>query len=125
DIPSSDTDPTRFGAWVENACLAHAWICGQRVSYWREEPYEVDGILDGSWGTWAIEIKTGAVRAADLQGLLEFSRRHPSYRPLLICDAAALPTAERAGIEAATWRQFLIVGLPGALHKGDVIASPG
>ena len=124
-IPSSDTDPTRFGAWAENACLAHAWICGQRVSYWREEPYEVDGILEGTWGTWAIEIKTGAVRAADLQGLLEFSRRHPSYRPVLICDAAALPTAERAGIEAATWRQFLIAGLPGALHKGDVITSRG
>ena len=30
------TDPARFGAWVENAGLAHAWNAGQRVSYWRE-----------------------------------------------------------------------------------------
>jgi hypothetical protein len=45
-IPSSRIDPARFGAWVENACLAHAWICGQRVWYWREEPYEVDGVIE-------------------------------------------------------------------------------
>jgi predicted AAA+ superfamily ATPase len=37
-IPDPSTDPTRFGAWVENACLAHAWNAGQRVTYWREEP---------------------------------------------------------------------------------------
>jgi uncharacterized protein len=115
-IPTNDTDPARFGSWVENACLAHAWNCGQHVSYWREEPYEVDGVIEGTWGSWAIEIKTGVVRAADLQGLLEFTRRHPSYRPLLICDTAALPTAERVGIEATTWRRFLIEGLPGAIE---------
>lgn len=123
-IPSNDTDPARFGTWVENACLAHAWICGQRVSYWREEPYEVDGIIEGTWGSWAVEIKTGMVRATDLQGLLEFTRRHPSYRPILICDTAALPTAERAGIEAATWREFLNKGLPGAVHMGQAATSP-
>jgi hypothetical protein len=39
----------------------------------------------------------------------------------LICDPTALPTAERAGLEAATWRQFLIAGLPGALHNADVL----
>jgi hypothetical protein len=115
-IPSSASDPTRFGAWVENACLAHAWICGQRVSYRREEPYEVDGVIEGTWDSWAIEIKTGTFKVADLQGLFEFTRRHPSYRPLLVCDTAALPTAERAGVEVVTWRQFLIAGLPGAMR---------
>ena len=34
------SDPRRFGAWVENACLAHAASSGQRVSYWREEPLD-------------------------------------------------------------------------------------
>ena len=29
-------DPDRFGAWVENACLAHAWNAGQQLAYWRE-----------------------------------------------------------------------------------------
>jgi hypothetical protein len=33
-----------------NACLAYAWNSGQRLTYWREELYEVDSILDGSWG---------------------------------------------------------------------------
>ncbi len=117
-IPSSGSAPARFGAWVENACLAYAWNCGQRVSYWREEPYEVDGIFDGTWGSWAVEIKTGAVETSDLRGLLEFTRRNPSYRPLLVCDDAALRVAERAGIEAATWRRFLAEGLPRAVHAG-------
>jgi len=44
--------------------LAHAWNSGQVVSYWREEPLEVDGILEGSWGKWAIEVKTGNSRRA-------------------------------------------------------------
>lgn len=47
-IPERATDPARFGAWVENACLAHAWNAGQRVSYWREEPLDVDAVLEGS-----------------------------------------------------------------------------
>src|SRR5438067_12103609 len=122
-IPSSAHDPTRFSVWVENACLAHAWICGQRVSYWREEPYEVDGVLEGTWGSWAIEIKTGSVKTADLRGLFEFNRRHTSYRPLLICDSAALPLAERVGVEAVTWRNFLVHGLPRAVDAPEGAAS--
>jgi hypothetical protein len=63
----------------------------------------------------ALEIKSGIVKAADLHGLLEFHRRHPGYRPLLICDAGAMPAAERVGVEAVTWSNFLIYGLPGAI----------
>ena len=44
-IPASDRDPARFGAWIENGCLSHAWNAEQRVAYWREEPFEVDGVL--------------------------------------------------------------------------------
>lgn len=85
--PDPVTEAARFGAWVENACLAHAWNSGQEVTYWREEPLEVDGVLDGSWGQWAIEVKTGAVSTADLRPLLEFVRRFPDYRPLLVGPA--------------------------------------
>src|SRR5207249_1218152 len=88
-VPDPARDPARFGAWVENACLAHAWNAGQRVTYWREEPLEVDGVLEGSWGAWAIEVKTGPVSAADLRGLAEFTRRHSNYRPLVLCDEAS------------------------------------
>ena len=106
-------DPSRFGALVENACLAHAWNAGQHVSYWREEPLEVDGILEGSWGKWAIEIKTGPFETRDLGPLLEFTRRHPEFRPLVLCDAVGRATAQRAEVRALAWQEFLLTGPPG------------
>jgi len=109
-IPERDREPARFGAWVENACLAHAWNAGQRVSYWREEPLEVDAVLEGSWGRWAIEVKTGAISAAELRGLSEFVRRHSDYRPLVLCDQAERATVERVGLEGLPWPQFLLAG---------------
>jgi uncharacterized protein len=112
-IPDRATDPERFGAWVENACLAHAWNAGQRVSYWREEPLEVDAVIEGSWGAWAIEVKTRAPSAADLKGLAEFVRRYPKYRSLVLCDDAARLMVERTGFESMAWKEFLLAGPPG------------
>lgn len=82
-IPDPFRDAPRYGAWVENACLAHAWNAGQSVSYWREEPFEVDAVLEGSWGAWVLEVKTGSVTASDLRALGEFTRRFPKYDPLV------------------------------------------
>lgn len=113
--PEPDADPARYGAWVENACLAHAWNAGQQVSYWREEPLEVDAILDGSWGAWALEVKTGRFTSQDLVGLLEFTRRHARFRPLVVCDAAHLPVALAAGAHALRWQDFLLRGPAAAL----------
>ena len=113
-IVDGTSDPARFGAWVENACLAHAWNSGQSVSYWREEPLEVDGISEGSWGKWAIEVKTGRFQMNELTGLLEFTRRHPGFRPLVVCSASGRATAERADVPAITWQQFLLDGPTGA-----------
>jgi predicted AAA+ superfamily ATPase len=112
-IVDGTSDPARFGAWVENACLAHAWNSGQGVSYWREEPLDVDGILEGSWGKWAIEVKTGKFQMNELTGLLEFTRRHPGFQPLVVCSADGRATAERAEVPAITWQQFLLDGPPG------------
>jgi uncharacterized protein len=113
-IADGATDAARFGAWVENACLAHAWNSGQNVSYWREEPLEVDGILEGSWGKWAIEVKTGRFQMNDLAGLLEFTRRHSGFKPLVVCSANGCATAKRAEVPAMTWQQFLLDGPLGA-----------
>ena len=113
-IADAADEAARFGAWVENACLAYAWNAGQGVSYWREEPLEVDGILDGSWGKWAIEVKTGRFSMNELAGLLEFTRRHSGFRPLVVCSANGRATAERAGVPAITWQEFLLDGPPGA-----------
>ena len=32
----------------------------QRVTYWREEPLETGAVFEGSWGNWAVEVKTGS-----------------------------------------------------------------
>jgi uncharacterized protein len=106
-IVDPKSDPARFGAWVENACLAYAWNAGQRVSYWREEPYEVDGVLEGTWGAWAVEVKTGSYQVHELSGLLEFVRRYPGFRPLVICDTQDRATADRAGVASVSWQDFL------------------
>jgi hypothetical protein len=112
-IADSALHPARFGVWVENACLAHAWNSGQTVSYWREEPIEVDGIFEGSWGKWAVEVKTGGFQMNDLAGLLEFVRRNPGFRPLVICsDDPGRRVAEQADIAAVTWPEFLLDGPP-------------
>ena len=60
-----------------------------------------------------MEVKTGAVGAADRRRRLEFTRRFPGYRPLVIGDEAALPAAQRAGVEGIAWRDFLVAGPPG------------
>jgi predicted AAA+ superfamily ATPase len=112
-IPERGREPDRFGAWVENACLAHVWSAGQRLTYWREEPFEVDAVIDGSWGRCALEVKTGRFDAEHLRGLAEFTRRNPRYRPFVLCDAEQTTAAERLGITAMDWRRFLLEGLAG------------
>ena len=112
DPPNAKTEPARFGAWVENACLAMAWNAGQKVRYWREEPFEVDAVIDGSWGKWAIEVKTGHIIPNDLQGLLEFTQRHRAFRPLVLCDQNEIKNIQNMQIKALSWQQFLLKGLP-------------
>lgn len=102
----STADP-RWGAWVENACLAHAWNRGQRVFYWREEPIEVDGVCVGSWGKWAIEVKTGGFSTHDLGGLLEFCRRYPEFQALLLCSRDRAHETI-AGVRSMYWGEFLL-----------------
>lgn len=102
----SATHP-RWGAWVENACLAHAWNRGQEVYYWREEPLEVDGVLVGSWGQWAVEVKTGHFAAHDLGGLLEFCRRYPDFQPLVLCSRDRADDSI-AGVRMMFWGDFLL-----------------
>ncbi len=116
-IPDSETQPERFGPWVENACLAHAWNAGQRVMYWREEPLEVDGILEGSWGTWAVEVKTRACRPSDLRGVLEFCRRHQRFKPLVLVGRVEdVGSVRETGAAAMPWWEFLLSGAGGKLR---------
>ena len=104
--------------WVENACLAYAWNSGQRVRDWREEPLQVDAVLEGSWGSWAIEVKTGRISNSDFRGLGEFVRRHCRFRPLVVCDDEGRIVAERTGLEAMLWTDFLLRGPPRSTARG-------
>ena len=97
----------RWGPWVENACLAYAWNRGQEVRYWREEPLEVDGVLTGSWGQWAVEVKTGGFTARDMGGLLEFCRRHPDFQPVVLCSPERAGEIV-AGVRTMFWGDFLL-----------------
>jgi uncharacterized protein len=106
--PDPDEEPARFGVWVKNACLAFACNSGQRISYWREEPFEVDAVIEGSWGNWAIEIKTGKIQLNELRGLLEFCRRNPRFRPLVVTSPGNQAVAESAEIASITWPEFLL-----------------
>lgn len=108
--PERDRDPVRWGRWVENAVGAFAWNAGQTVCYWRAEPLEVDWVLEGSWGKWAIEVKTGAYRPQDLRGLLEFCRLYPDFRPLLLCNEGDEASGRDGGVRTQSWASFLMNG---------------
>jgi predicted AAA+ superfamily ATPase len=110
--PGPDREPARFGAWVENACVAAAINTGQQVTYWREEPLEVDAIYEGSWGAWAMEVKSGAFEPSDLRGLLEFCRRHPRFRPLVVTAPGDEARASHLGLASVSWHEFLLSGPP-------------
>ena len=107
DPPTAQSLPDVWGRWVENACLAFAIGSDQTVGYWREEPLEVDAIIDGSWGKWAVEIKTGEYTSRDITGLLEFHRRNPDYRPIVVCDEKHLEVGTRMGLDVLPWSAFL------------------
>ena len=109
--PGPQTDPSRWGRWLENACLAHAWNAGQQVHYWRAEPWEVDGVIQGDWGRWIVEVKTGRYSAADLKGLAVASTKFPGFSPLVICDPGEEHPAEAAGFRSITWPDYLLGGL--------------
>jgi hypothetical protein len=110
--PDPAREPERFGAWVENACLAFGVNQGQTVTYWREEPLEIDAVFEGSWGQWAIEVKTGRFDAHALTGLLEFCRRNPKFVPLVVTAPGGEDSARRHGIRALSWEDFLVSGPP-------------
>lgn len=109
--PTPQTNPRVWGHWLENACIAYAVNAGDRVSYWREEPLEVDMVVDGVDGKWAIEVKSGEFTSYDLQGLMTFTARHPDYRPLVIGEERFRDQATRAGVAFLRWQDYLLGGL--------------
>jgi hypothetical protein len=111
DPPTATHQPERWGRWVENACIAMAWNRGQTVRYWRREPIEVDFVTTGSWGSWAVEVKTGTYGPNALRGVLAFCRDHPDFRPVILCDPGRETVTIEAGVRALPWPDYLHRGL--------------
>ena len=109
--PTAQSDPARWGRWLENACLAHAWNAGQKVHYWREEPWEVDGVIEGDWGRWLVEVKSGRYAAHDLRGLSEAAAKFSGFRSVVLCDPGQEAPARAAGFHALGWPEYLRTGL--------------
>jgi len=109
--PRATVDPRRWGHWLENACIARAVNAGYRVSYWREEPLEVDMVVAGADGKWAIEVKAGEFTSHDLVGVMQFSSRHREYRPLVIGREPFHTIAAKTGVTFLRWQDFLLDGL--------------
>jgi predicted AAA+ superfamily ATPase len=111
-IPEQSKSPERFGFWVENAIIAHCYNAGQNTFYWREKGIEVDVVIEGSWGNWAIEVKSGSFVESDLVGLFEFTRRFSKFTPLIVCDKNDVSKAKRLNTHACSWSDFLFSGPP-------------
>jgi len=110
-LPQLQSNPREWGRWLENACLAHAFNAGQEVFYWREEPWEVDAMIRGSWGQWLVEVKSGNYGTVDLRGLAQASVKFPHFRPIVICDPEKESIAITAGFKAISWPEYLREGL--------------
>ena len=106
-IPDPKVDPDRWGYWVENACLARAINDGLGVHFWREEPWEVDGVVESGGEHYLLEVKTGRYSAEDLRGLGHTAQKFPECRPIVLCDPGCERVAEAAGFEASSWVDFL------------------
>ena len=107
-IPDPETEPDRWGRWVENACLARAINDGLDLHFWREEPWEVDSVVTHGAERYMLEVKTGRYSAEDLRGLGHAAQKFPDYRPIVLCDPGFERVAEAAGFEASCWMDFLI-----------------
>ncbi len=109
--PQARSNPAEWGRWLENACIAFAINSGQEAFYWREEPWEVDAVIRGSWGQWLVEVKTGDYGIADLRGLARAAAKFPRFLPVVICDPDRESAAIAAGFRALSWHEYLRDGL--------------
>lgn len=100
-------NPHQWGRRVENACLAYAINQGEKVTYWREEPWEVDALFEGEHGKWLVEIKTGSYTQHDLMGLAKAATKFPHFEPLVLCDPGQEKIAREALFKALSWTDFL------------------
>ena len=107
------------GPGLEGLVLQHlrAWIgygrADCRIYFWRSRGgSEVDFVLYGAAGFYAIEVKNGrSLRLADLRAIKTFHRDYPEATPLLLYRGTE--TVERDGVLCIPVDRFLRELVPG------------
>lgn len=107
------------GAAVEGLVATHlrAWADYSGLEaglyYWRTPGgVEVDFVVYGQAGLWAIEVKNaGRVRPEDLRGLLSFREEYPSAQPVLVYRGSERLRVK--GVACIPVREFLLELIPG------------
>ena len=108
-----DTGGDIEGAALEGLVLQHlrAWIgygnMDCRVYFWRTRSgSEVDFVLYGAAGFWAIEVNNGcSLRPADLRGIRAFHQDYPEATPLVLYRGT--DTVQRDGVCCTPVDRFL------------------
>lgn len=104
-LEQARADRTFRGRLVESAVGAHlhnTLEVSMRLSYWRDDPFEVDFVLSQGPRVLGIEFKSGT-RARSLPGLTEFRKRFPRARTLLVGGRGGIPLNEFLSRGASRW----------------------
>jgi predicted AAA+ superfamily ATPase len=114
-----DRPPEIDGAALEGLVAQHlrAWIAYTaadfELCYWRTRSgVEVDFVVYGAAGFWAIEVKnTASVRPADVRALKALASDYPEAEPLLVHRGADRLAMD--GIRCVPVEEFLVRLTPG------------
>ncbi len=104
-LEQARADRTFWGRLLESAVGAHlhnTLDVSMRLSYWRDDPFEVDFVLSQGPRVLGIEVKSSA-RARSLPGLAEFRKRFPRARTLLVGGRGGVPPNEFLSRDALWW----------------------
>lgn len=104
-LEQARADRTFWGRLVESAVGAHLHNTREvsmRLSYWRDDPFEVDFVLSQGPRVLGIEVKSGG-RVRSLPGLTEFRKRFPRGRTLLVGGRGGVPPNEFLAQPASFW----------------------
>ena len=98
-------DRTFWGRLVESAVGAHLHNTREvsmRLSYWRDDPFEVDFVLSQGPRVLGIEVKSSQ-RVRSLPGMTAFEKRFPRARTLLVGGRGGVPLNEFLAEPASYW----------------------
>ncbi len=104
-LEQARADRTFWGRLVESAVGAHlhnTLEVSMRLSYWRDDPFEVDFVLSQGPRVLGMEVKS-STRVRSLPGLTEFRKRFSRARTLLVGGRGGVPLNEFLAKPASFW----------------------